>query len=196
MPRTAQIRAVASFSRSRLDSYGAVDDQVDGGGIVAALGPGPLPALGVDRLGRADLAQQLVGAALVQQGQQLLPGGQLEQVNQPAGTVTQQHGPPEARGWKGAGDGLAGGPGVGSSDPIAPGAVARPPQRPGELGTAPELEGRADRHLVGGLAFLAGELVDPRIADHLEPLRRVEQEGGSARARWAARPSTARSRTP
>jgi hypothetical protein len=64
MPRTAQIRAVASFSRSRLDSYGAVDDQVDGGGVVAALGPGPLPALGVDRLGRADPAQQLVGAVL------------------------------------------------------------------------------------------------------------------------------------
>jgi hypothetical protein len=61
MPRTAQIRAVASFSRSRSDSYGAVDDQVDGGGVVAALGPGPLPTLGVDRLGRADLPQQLVG---------------------------------------------------------------------------------------------------------------------------------------
>src|SRR5215218_3552073 len=92
MPRTAQIRAVASFSRSRLDSYGAVDDQVDGGGVVAAFGPGPLPALGVDRLGRADLPEQLVGAALVQQGQQLLPSSQLKQVNQAAGSVAQQHG--------------------------------------------------------------------------------------------------------
>jgi hypothetical protein len=68
-------------------TYGAVDDQVDGGGVVAALGPGPLPTLGVDGLGRADLAQQLVGAVLVQEGQQLLPGGQVEQVNQPARTV-------------------------------------------------------------------------------------------------------------
>jgi hypothetical protein len=38
------------------------------GGVVVALGPGPLPILGVDRLGRADLAQQLVRAVLVQQG--------------------------------------------------------------------------------------------------------------------------------
>jgi hypothetical protein len=73
-------------------TYGAVDDQVDGGGVVAALGPGPLPTLGVDGLGRADLPEQLFGAALLQQGQQLLPGGQLKQVDQPAGPVTQQHG--------------------------------------------------------------------------------------------------------
>jgi hypothetical protein len=95
---------------------------------------------------------------LVQQGQQLLPGGQLEQVDQPAGTVAQQHGALEALARKGADDGLAGGLGIGGSDPVAPGAVARPPQRPGELGTAPELEGRADRHLVGGSPLLAGEL--------------------------------------
>ena len=64
---------------------------------------------GVGGLGRADLAEQLVGAVLVQQGQQLLPGGQLEPVDQPAGAIAQQHGPPEAPAGEGAGDGLAGG---------------------------------------------------------------------------------------
>jgi hypothetical protein len=46
-----------------------------------------LPALGVGvgGLGGADLPQKLVGAVLVQQGLQLLRGGQLEQVFEPAG---------------------------------------------------------------------------------------------------------------
>ena len=85
---------------------------------------------GVDGLGRADLAEQLVGVVLVQEGQQLLPGGQLEQVNQPAGAVAQHHGALEALAREGAGDGLA------------------------------------------------GELADSLVGDHLEPLRRVEQQGG------------------
>src|SRR5215217_5072998 len=83
------------------------EDQVDGGGVVAAFGPGPLPGFGVDRLGRADLPEQLVGAALVQQGQQLLPSSQLKQVNQAAGSVAQQHGPLGALAGQRAGDGLA-----------------------------------------------------------------------------------------
>src|SRR5215213_6968515 len=37
--------------------------EVDGSGVVAALGPGPLPAVRIDGLGGADLAEQLVGAA-------------------------------------------------------------------------------------------------------------------------------------
>jgi hypothetical protein len=81
-------------------------------------------------------------------------------------------------GREGAGDGLAGGLGFGGRDPVAAGAVARSSQRPGELGAAPELEGGAGRDLVGGLAFLAGELVDPLIGDDLEPVGGVEQEGG------------------
>jgi hypothetical protein len=32
--------------------------------------------------------------------------------------------------------------------------------------------------LVGGSSLLAGELVDPLIGGHLEPLRGVEQKGG------------------
>jgi hypothetical protein len=56
------------------------------------LGPGPLPAFGVNGLGGAGLAEQLVGAALVQQRQQLLPGGKPEGVGKPAGAVTEQHG--------------------------------------------------------------------------------------------------------
>jgi hypothetical protein len=52
------------------------------------LGPGDL---GVDRLGGADLAREFRRPARILQGQQLLPGGQLEQVDQPAGTVAQQH---------------------------------------------------------------------------------------------------------
>jgi hypothetical protein len=49
------------------------ENQVDGGGVVAALGPGPLPALGIDGLGGADLAQQLgdpvaSGSILLAQG--------------------------------------------------------------------------------------------------------------------------------
>jgi hypothetical protein len=39
------------------------ENQVHSGGVVPPLGPRPLPTLGVDRLGRADLAQQLVRAA-------------------------------------------------------------------------------------------------------------------------------------
>ena len=38
----------------------------DGGGVVAALGPGPQPAFGVKGFGGADLAEQLVRAALLQ----------------------------------------------------------------------------------------------------------------------------------
>jgi hypothetical protein len=75
-----------------------------------ALGPGPLPTLGVDGLGRADLAEQLLRAVLVQQGQQLLPGSQLEQVDQPARAVAQQDSATEASAREGAGDGLARGP--------------------------------------------------------------------------------------
>jgi hypothetical protein len=44
-----------------------VEGEVDGGGVVAALGPGPLPAFGIDRLGGPDLTEQLVGAVLVEQ---------------------------------------------------------------------------------------------------------------------------------
>jgi hypothetical protein len=46
-----------------------VEGEVDGGGVVAALGPGPLLAFGINGLGGADLAEQLVGAALLQQRQ-------------------------------------------------------------------------------------------------------------------------------
>jgi hypothetical protein len=59
---------------SQLEVRPPVEGEVDGGGVVAALGSRPLLTLGVDGLGRADLAQQLLGAALVQQRQQLLPG--------------------------------------------------------------------------------------------------------------------------
>jgi hypothetical protein len=69
-----------------------IQGEVHGGGVVAALGPGPLATLGVGGLSCSDLAEQLVGAVLVEQGQQLLPGGQLEQVDQSAGTVAQQDG--------------------------------------------------------------------------------------------------------
>jgi hypothetical protein len=48
-----------------------------------------LPALGVGGPSGADLPQKLVGAVLVQQGLQLLPGGQLEQVLGPAGAVAE-----------------------------------------------------------------------------------------------------------
>jgi len=37
--------------------------EVDGSGVVAALGPGPLPAVRINGLGGADLAEQLAGAA-------------------------------------------------------------------------------------------------------------------------------------
>jgi hypothetical protein len=46
--------------------------------------------LGIDGFGGPDLAEQLIGAARIQQRQQLLPGGQLEQVDQPAGAVAEQ----------------------------------------------------------------------------------------------------------
>jgi hypothetical protein len=42
---------------------------------------GHLPTLRVDGLSSADLAQELVRAALVQQRQQLLPGGRRERVD-------------------------------------------------------------------------------------------------------------------
>ena len=58
---------------------------MDSGGIVAALGPRPLATLGVDRFGGPDLTEQFLRPVLVQQGQQLFPAGQFEQVNQPAG---------------------------------------------------------------------------------------------------------------
>jgi hypothetical protein len=77
-----------------------------------------------------------------------------------------------------AGDGLARGLGVGGGDPVAAGSVAGSPERPGELGASPELEGRAGRHPIGGLAFLARELVDPLVADHVEPVGGVEQQHG------------------
>jgi hypothetical protein len=48
-----------------------------------------LPALGVGGPGGADLPQKLVGVVLAQQGLQLLPGGQLEQVFEPAGAVAE-----------------------------------------------------------------------------------------------------------
>jgi hypothetical protein len=63
--------------------------RVDGRSVVASLGPGPPPAFGVDGFGGADLAQQFLRAVRIQEGQQLLPSGQLEQVNQPARTVAQ-----------------------------------------------------------------------------------------------------------
>jgi hypothetical protein len=118
-------------------------------------------------LGRADPAHQLLRAVLVQQGQQLLPDGQLEQVDQPARTVALQHGPPEILVREGTGGRL----GIGGGDPVATGAVTRSPQRPGELGTAPELERRADRHLVGGRPLLAGEPVARARRGDTEPLR-------------------------
>jgi hypothetical protein len=74
--------------------------------------------------------------------------------------------------------GLAGRLGIGGSDPVAAGPVAGSPQRLGELHPAAELEGRAGGHLVSGGALLAGELVDPLITDHLEPIGGVEQERG------------------
>jgi hypothetical protein len=82
----------------------------------------------------------------------------------------EQHGATKTPTWEGAGDGLAGGFWVGGGDPVLAGSIACPPQRPGELGASPELESRAGRNPVGGLAFLARELVDPLIADHLELL--------------------------
>ena len=69
---------------------------MDGGSVVAALGPRPLPALGVDGLSSADLAEQLVRAALVQQREQLLPGGELEWVDESAGAVAEQRGAMQA----------------------------------------------------------------------------------------------------
>jgi hypothetical protein len=52
---------------SRLEACRPVKGDVDGGGVVAALGPGPLPAVGVDGLSSADLTQQLLRAVLVEQ---------------------------------------------------------------------------------------------------------------------------------
>jgi len=52
----------------------------------------------------------------------------------------------------------------------------RPPQRPSGLDAAPDLERRAGGDPVGGLAFLARELVDALVADHLAPVGGVEQE--------------------
>jgi hypothetical protein len=82
-------------ARSPSQAQPSGEDQVDDGGVVAAFGPGPLPAFGVDRVRGADLAKQLVRAALVKQREQLLPSSQLEQVDQPAGAVAEEHGPLE-----------------------------------------------------------------------------------------------------
>ena len=112
---------------------GPVEGEVDNGGVVAALGPGPLPTLGVDGLGGPDLVEQLVGAVLVQQRQQLLPGGEPEGVDESAGAVAQQHGALERLAGEGAGEGLAGCLRIGGRDLVAAGAVAGPPQGPGEL---------------------------------------------------------------
>jgi hypothetical protein len=49
-----------------------VEVEVDGSGVVAALGPRPLPTLGINGLGGPHLPQQLVRPALVQQREQLL----------------------------------------------------------------------------------------------------------------------------
>jgi hypothetical protein len=70
-------------------------------------------------------------------GQQFLPGGQPEQVYEPARAVAEEHGPMEARAGEGAGDGLAGCLGIGGSNPVATRPVARSPERPGKLHPPP-----------------------------------------------------------
>jgi hypothetical protein len=90
---------------------------------------------------RPDLAKQLVRTALVQQREQLLPGGELEWVDEPAGAVAEHHGAMEAPVREGAGDGLAGGLGIGGGGPVPAGSVACRLPRPGELCASPELEG-------------------------------------------------------
>src|SRR5512133_253811 len=94
---------------SQLEIRLPVEGEIDGGGVVAALGPGPLPSFGVDGLGGPDLAQQLLRAVLVEKHQQLFPGRQLERVDKPARPIAQQHGATEGLAGEGASEGLAGG---------------------------------------------------------------------------------------
>jgi hypothetical protein len=86
-------------------------------------------------------AEQLVRAALIQQREQFLPGGELEWVDESAGAVAEQRGAMQAPAGERAGDGLAGGLGIGGGDPVPAGSVACPSECPGELGASPELEG-------------------------------------------------------
>src|SRR5215218_8558779 len=60
---------------SGLDACRLVEDEIHGGRVIAVLGPGPLTTFGVDGFGGADLVEQPVRAVLVEQRDQLFPGG-------------------------------------------------------------------------------------------------------------------------